>query len=87
MAAVAGCSAGVAENAALLGVPGLFGRTLLLSLRSACACLQLLLRPPPRELLERGPPANVRTQLQRFANRADVCRQGAAQIAHELGML
>ena len=47
----------------------------------------LLLRPPPRELLERGPPANVRTQLQRFADRADVCRQGAAQIAHELGML
>ena len=26
----------------------------------------LLLRPPPRQLLERGPPASVRTALQRF---------------------
>ena len=46
----------------------------------------LLLRPPPRELLERGPPASVKTQLQRFADRADVCRQGALQIARDLGM-
>ena len=47
----------------------------------------LILRPPPRELLERGPPANVRAQLQRFAERADVCREGAVQIARDLGLL
>ena len=47
----------------------------------------LILRPPPRELLERGPPANVRAQLQRFAERADVCREGAFQIARDLGLL
>ena len=47
----------------------------------------LLLRPPPRELLERGPPASVKTQLRRFAERADVCRQGALQIARDLGMI
>ena len=47
----------------------------------------LLLRPPPRELLERGPPLNVRAQLQRFAERADVCREGAFQIARDLDLL
>lgn len=55
--------------------------------RATRMCDMLLLRPPPRELLERGPPANVRKQMQRFANRADVCRQGAIQIARDLGML
>ena len=39
------------------------------------------------ELLERGPPASVKTQLRRFAERADVCRQGALQIARDLGMI
>ncbi len=47
----------------------------------------LLLRPPPRALLERGPPANVREQLQKFADRADVCRQGALLIARDLGLM
>ena len=46
----------------------------------------LILRLLPRELLERGP-ANVRAQLQRFAERADVCREGAVQIARDLGLL
>ena len=47
----------------------------------------LLLRPPPRALLERGPPANVREQLQKFADRADVCRRGALLIARDFGMM
>ena len=47
----------------------------------------LLLRPPPRELLERGPPASVRTQLQRFVHRAEVCREGAFQIARDIGLM
>ena len=47
----------------------------------------LLLRPPPRALLERGPPANVSERLQKFADRADVCRQGALRIARDLGLM
>ena len=47
----------------------------------------LLLRPPPHALLERGPPASVREQLQKFADRADVCRQGALLIARDFGMM
>ena len=29
----------------------------------------LLLRPPPREILQRGPPSNVKNQLERFETR------------------
>ena len=47
----------------------------------------LFLRPPPRSLLERGPPANVEAQLQKFTERAAVCKEGALSIARELGLL
>ena len=47
----------------------------------------LLLRSPPRALLERGPPANVQIQLQRFAERAGICREGALRIARDFGLM
>ena len=46
-----------------------------------------LLRPPPRVLLERGPLADVREQLQKFADRADVCRQGCLLIARDFDVM
>ena len=43
----------------------------------------LLLRPPPRELLERGPPAAVAERLKELQERATVCRTGVTQ-SHRL---
>ena len=37
--------------------------------RATCMEDMLLLRPPPRELLENGPPANVRHALDRFSKK------------------
>ena len=45
----------------------------------------LLLRPPPRELLERGPPANVREQIDIFARRIEKSNLQAAELAEQLG--
>ena len=36
----------------------------------------LLFRPPPRDLLERGPPAGIAKRLEAFQKRADECRSG-----------
>ena len=41
----------------------------------------LLLRPPPRELLERGPPASVREALQRFEAREEQTIAAAIELA------
>ena len=36
----------------------------------------LLLRPPPRDVLERGPPAAIAEKVAAFQKRAEECRQG-----------
>ena len=45
----------------------------------------LLLRPPPRELLERGPPASVRAAIQRFERTERDTVNRAIFLAQELG--
>jgi hypothetical protein len=43
----------------------------------------LLLRAPPREILELGPPAAIRTKVAQFQERAKICRAGvAARFGH-----
>ena len=44
----------------------------------------LLLRPPPRELLERGPPTGIRERTAAFQAKAERCRQGVA-AKHGIG--
>ena len=46
----------------------------------------LLVRPPPRELLERGPPASVRAALQRFERVERDTVAGAILLAERLGI-
>ena len=46
----------------------------------------LLMRPPPASFLLRGPPASLRTQLDKFASRTRDCRRKAEQLAVELGL-
>ena len=45
----------------------------------------LLLRPPPREFLERDPPACIKEQLDIFAKRIENSSLQAEELAHELG--
>ena len=45
----------------------------------------LLLRPPPRELLERGPPDAIREQLRIFSARKAICKARALQHATDFG--
>ena len=47
----------------------------------------LILRPPPREFLERGPPASLRTALEEFDEKARSSRDEAEQLAAELGFV
>ena len=47
----------------------------------------LILRPPAREFLERGPPASLRKALQEFDKRAVDSRTEAEQLAAELGFV
>ena len=46
----------------------------------------LLLRPPPRELLEGGPPADVLAALQEFEAKIASSTEGAAALADRMGM-
>ena len=46
----------------------------------------LLLRPPPRELLERGPPASVRDALRRFERVEAATVADALRKAQEFGI-
>ena len=46
----------------------------------------LLLRPPPREILERGPPSNVKNQLERFETRMAASVKRAEATARRLGI-
>lgn len=47
----------------------------------------LLLRPPPRELLERGPPAGIAAALARFEAKRVATEQEAVDLANKLGFL
>ena len=47
----------------------------------------LLLRPPPRELLERGQPASVREALRRFEKREGETVADAILLAEQFGIL
>jgi hypothetical protein len=47
----------------------------------------LLLRPPPKDLLEKGPPAFLREALGTFNERVDRSHAGAQVIAQRLGLL
>jgi hypothetical protein len=47
----------------------------------------LLLRPPSREFLERGPPTDIKAQLQVFNDRIINCKQRAEELANELGFV
>ena len=46
----------------------------------------LLVRAPPVEFLKSGPPKDLARQLRVFAARTDRCREGASQLATELGL-
>ena len=45
----------------------------------------LLLRPPPREILERGPPENVKKQLEIFEKRMATSTKRAEATARRFG--
>ena len=47
----------------------------------------LLLRPPPRTLLERGPPASVREALQRFEQTEKITIADAEILAQRFGIV
>ena len=53
---------------------------------SRVTCLQdmLLIRPPPRYMLERGPPKAILARLRRLEERAATCRSGALQLRESL---
>ena len=46
----------------------------------------LLLRPPPRELLEAGPPAEVRAALEQFEAKIADSTAAAMALAESIGM-
>ncbi len=45
-----------------------------------------LLRPPPRELLEKGPPPSVKKALERFATSIGTSERAALTVAQAIGM-
>ena len=45
----------------------------------------LLMRAPDLEFFAKGPPKNLRSQLEQFAKRTNTCRKIAVKIARELG--
>ncbi|CAE7839254.1 PIF7 [Symbiodinium sp. CCMP2592] len=54
---------------------------------SRVTCLEdmLLLRPPTREMLERGPPKAILERLRRLEERAAGCRTGAVKLRESFG--
>jgi len=54
--------------------------------RATCMEDMLLLRPPPRELLEGGPPAQVKAALQKFEAKITATIDAAACLAKRMGM-
>ena len=55
--------------------------------RATCMNDILVLRPPPRALLEGGPPASIRQALQRFESRSVESTDAAARLAAEMSIL
>ncbi len=55
--------------------------------RATCMRNMLILWPPAREFLERGPQASLRKALQEFEKRAVDSRAEAEQLAAELGFV
>ena len=53
--------------------------------RATCMDDLLLLRPPPRSILEAGPPESVRRALERFEAKAADSTAVAIQLAASLG--
>ena len=45
----------------------------------------VVIRAPPADFLLRGPPATLKSQLQKLATRVTGCRKDAAKVARELG--
>ena len=54
--------------------------------RATCMEDMLLLRPPPRELLEAGPPAEVKAALVQFEAKIADSSEAAAVLAQSMGM-
>ena len=54
--------------------------------RATCMEDMLLLRPPPRELLEAGPPAEVKAALQKFEAKIADSTQAAVVLAESMGL-
>ena len=54
--------------------------------RAACMEDMLLLRPPPREFLERGPPASVRKGLECLERKIAESTEAAATLCAEMGL-
>ena len=55
--------------------------------RVTCMRNMLLLRPPPREFLERGPPASLQAALRQFEEKTERCMEDAERVATELGFV
>ena len=47
----------------------------------------VLLRPPPREFLERGPPASLQAAFRQFEEKTERCMEDAERVAAELGFV
>ena len=54
--------------------------------RATCMESMLLLRPPPRELLEAGPPPSVKRALNRFDETIAASVQAATELADAFGI-
>ena len=55
--------------------------------RATCLEDMLLLRPPPRELLERGPPPAAQAALESFETRVAESVEAAAALAADIGVV
>ena len=53
--------------------------------RATCMDDMLLLRPPPREFLERGPPASVREALESLERKIAESTEAAAALCAAMG--
>ena len=54
--------------------------------RVTCMEDMLLLRPPPREVLEAGPPAEVRAALANFEEKTEESTKAAEELAKKMGI-
>ena len=54
--------------------------------RATCIEDMLLLRPPPRDLLERGPPASVREALEKFERKIAESTEAAGALCAMTGL-